>query len=250
MRRRLALVGDEVFCDYPLAAGADAATSVLEESQALTMIQSYEMEQAEKELNEFYKLTLNDEEGHENKAWVLYELGDLNRRLERHDQSAAFFESALQTEMMIHGKLGLDSVGTLDSLAHTLVDEGSYAQAELRHEQLAALLDSVADQKGKYFRLNVANVHQDLANLYIKEAREANKESFPDLPENDPQILKVPQGVRDKARAEYRKAVSIWERCLQKILNCWRRDTWRVRSSCARVLAQRTPRIAKSPPNG
>ncbi len=33
----LALVGDEVFCDYPLAAGADAVTSVLEESQALTV---------------------------------------------------------------------------------------------------------------------------------------------------------------------------------------------------------------------
>lgn len=118
--------------------------------------------------------------------------------------------------MMIHGKLGLDSVGTLDSLAHTLVDEGSYALAVLRHEQLADLLNSVADQKGKYFRLNAANVHQDLANLYIKQARAANKESFPNLPENDPRILQVPETVRDKARAEYRKAVSIWEQVLKE----------------------------------
>ena len=103
----------------------EAARQKLQKSRtALTLIQSYEMEQAEKELNEFYKLTANDEEGHENKAWVLYNLGDLNRRLERHDQAAAFFESALQTEMMIHGKLGLDSVGTLDSLAHTLDGRG------------------------------------------------------------------------------------------------------------------------------
>jgi len=195
--------------------GVEAARQKLQKSRtALTLIQSYEMEQAEKELNEFYKLTANDEEGHENKAWVLYELGDLNRRLERHDQAAAFFESALQTEMMIHGKLGLDSIGTLDSLAHSLVDEGSYAAAVVRHEQLADLLNSVADQKGKYFRLNTANVHQDLANLYIKQARAANKESFPDLPENDPRILEVPDSVRDKARAEYRKAVTIWEQVL------------------------------------
>src|SRR5258705_1591440 len=195
--------------------GVEAARQKLQKSRtALTLIQSYEMEEAEKGLKEFYKLTLNNEEGHENKAWVLYELGDLNRRLERHDQAAAFFESALQTEMMIHGKLGLDSVGTLDSLAHSLVDEGSYAMAVLRHEQLADLLNSVADQKGKYFRLNAANVHQDLANLYIKQARAANKESFPDLPENDPRILQVPDSVRDKARAEYRKAVTIWEQVL------------------------------------
>src|SRR5258705_11334971 len=162
------------------------------------------MEEEEKELNEFYKLTLNDEEGHENKAWVLYELGDLNRRLERYDQAAAFVESALQTEMMIHGKLGLDSVGTLDSLAHTLAANGDYAAAALRYEQLAGILTSVADQKGKYFRLNAANVHADLANLYLRQAKAA-----------DNSLQQIPEPVHDKAKAEYLKAMSIWEDVLK-----------------------------------
>ncbi len=194
----------------------EAARQKLQKSRnALTLIQSYEMEQAEKELNDFYELTANDEEEYENNAWVLNNLGDMNRRLERHDQAAAFFESALQTEMMIHGKLGLDSVGTLDSLAHTLVDEGNYSVAVTRHEQLADLLNSVADQKGKYYRLNLANVHSDLANLYLTQARAANKESFPDLEENDERILQVPEAVHDKAKGEYLKALNIWEQVLK-----------------------------------
>jgi tetratricopeptide (TPR) repeat protein len=197
--------------------GVEAARQKLQTSRtALKLIQSYEMEEAEKELNEFYRLTANDEEGHENKAWVLYNLGDLNRRLERNDQAAAFFESALETEIMIHGKLGLESVGTVDSLAHTLADQGNYAVAVSRQEQLADLLNSVADQKGRYFRLNAANVHSDLANLYLRQARAANKVLFPNLLENDERILEVPEPVRDKARAEYRKAVSIWEQVLKE----------------------------------
>ena len=182
----------------------EGARQKLQKSRtALTLIQSYEMEQAEKELGEFYKLTANDDEGHENKAWVLYNLGDLNRKLERYDQAAAFFESALQTEMMIHGKLGLDSVGTLDSLAHTLDANGDYAAATLRYEQLAGLLTNVADQKGKYFRLNVANVHADLANLYVRQAKAG-----------DP-LREIPASVHDKAKAEYLKAMSIWEDVLK-----------------------------------
>src|SRR6185295_16134544 len=78
---------------------------------AQSNIQSYEMEQAEHQLNELYGLTNDDEEGHENRAWVLYSLGELNLRLERHDRASAFFESALQSEMLLHGKLGLGSVG-------------------------------------------------------------------------------------------------------------------------------------------
>lgn len=183
----------------------DAARQKLQKSRtALTLIQSYEMEQAEKELGEFYELTANDDEGHENKAWVLYNLGDLNRKLERYDQAAAFFESALQNEMMIHGKLGLDSVGTLDSLAHTLDANGDYTAAALRYEQLAGILTNVADQKGKYFRLNVANVHADLANLYIQQAKAA-----------DNRLQQMPEPVHDKAKAEYLKAMSIWEDVLK-----------------------------------
>ncbi len=196
--------------------GVEAARYKLQKSRtALTLIQSYEMEQAEKELNDFYKLTANDEEGHENRAWVFYNLGDLNRRLERHDQAAAFFESALQTEIMIHGKLGLDSVGTLDSLAHTLDAEGNYAAAVLRHEQLAEILGSVVAEKGKYFKLNVANVHSDLANLYVKQAQAANRERFPEVADNDERILQIPTTVRDKAKSEYLKALSIWEQVLK-----------------------------------
>src|SRR5215212_873868 len=138
---------------------------------AQTNIQSYEMEQAERQLNELYGLTNDDDEGHENRAWVLYSLGDLNLRLERHDRASAFFESALQTEMLVHdGKLGLDSVGTLDSLAHSLEDDGSYAAAISRYEQLASLVDTAAVTKGRYYRLNAANVHVDLAELYLKQA--------------------------------------------------------------------------------
>jgi tetratricopeptide (TPR) repeat protein len=183
----------------------EGARQKLQKSRtALTLIQSYEMEQAEQELGEFYKLTANDDEGHENKAWVLYNLGDLNRKLERYDQAAAFFESALQTEMMIHGKLGLDSIGTLDSLAHTLDANGDYAAAALRYEQLAGILTSVADQKGKYFRLNVANVHADLANLYVRQAKAG-----------DNSLQQLPEPVHDKAKAEYLKAMSIWEDVLK-----------------------------------
>src|SRR2546421_8591944 len=130
----------------------------------------YEMEQAEKELNELYRLTANDEEGHENRAWVLYNLGDLNRKLQRYDEAAAFFQSALHTEMMIHGQLNLESVGTLDSIAHTFEDAGNYGAAVERFEVLSQLLDSAADQKSKYFRLKTANVYKDLADLLGKHA--------------------------------------------------------------------------------
>jgi tetratricopeptide (TPR) repeat protein len=181
-------------------------------------IQSYEMEQAEHQLNELYGITNDDEEGHENRAWVLYSLGDLNFRLERNDRASAFFESALQTEMLIHGKLGLGSVGTLDSLAHTLEDDGNYVAAVTRYEQLAQLLDGVSNVKGKYYRLNTANVHVDLAELYIKQAQ-------PDPNEDDATQISQQGGdgsapvdinaARAKAEPHYRAAVRIWDDVLR-----------------------------------
>jgi tetratricopeptide (TPR) repeat protein len=183
-------------------------------------IQSYEMEQAERQLNELYSITNDDDEGHENRAWVLYSLGELNLRLERHDRASAFFESALQTEMLIHGKLGLGSVGTLDSLAHTLEDEGNYPAAATRYEQLTQLLDSVSNVKGRYYRLNTANVHVDLAELYVKQAASAS--------DGGDGVLNVSQGdnagapaspavraVRAKAEPHYRAAVQIWDDVLK-----------------------------------
>jgi tetratricopeptide (TPR) repeat protein len=195
---------------------AEAARQKLQKSRtALKDIQSYEMEQAEQELNEFYRLTANDEEGHENRAWVLYSLGDLNRRLERHGQAAAFFESALQTEIMVHGKLGLDSVGTLDSLAHTLEAEKNYPAAVERYEQLADILTSVADQKGKYFRLNTANVHSDLAQLYITKAISDDLEQAAGgAPHHGSARVRIAPALA-KAETHYRAAIAIWEDVLK-----------------------------------
>jgi tetratricopeptide (TPR) repeat protein/energy-coupling factor transporter ATP-binding protein EcfA2 len=203
---------------------AEAARQKLQKSRAaLTDIESYEMERAESELSEFYRLTANDAEGHENRAWVFYNLGDLNRKLERHDQAAAFFESALQTEIMIHGKLGLDSVGTLDSLAHTLEDQKNYTAAVARYEQLADILNSVADQKDKYFRLNTANVNSDLANLYIKKAQYGN-DGVPVVggdggPVTDQALQQMRREAaaraRPKAEPRYRTAIAIWEDVLK-----------------------------------
>jgi tetratricopeptide (TPR) repeat protein len=200
---------------------AEAARQKLQKSRtALKDIQSYEMEQAEQELNEFYRLTANDEEGHENRAWVFYNLGDLNRKLERYDQAVAFFESALQTEITIHGRLGPDSVGTLDSLAHTLEDEKNYAAAVERYEQLADILTSVADRKGKYFRLNTANVHSDLANLYVTKALyDGAPVATGGGPESNEALMRLRHEAAVKARAKaephYRKAVAIWEDVLK-----------------------------------
>ena len=187
---------------------AATARQKLQKSRtAAKLIQSYEMEQAEQELFELYRLTANDEEGHENRAWVLFNLGELNRRLERHDQASAFFRSALQSEIMIHGGLGLDSVGTLDSLAHSLEDERDYDAAVRNLERLAALLTSVAGQKGKYFRLNTANVYQDLADLYLKQADETYARA-------DPGYDEAVRPAREKAEAQYRRALAIWEEVL------------------------------------
>jgi hypothetical protein len=185
---------------------------------AQSNIQSYEMEQAERQLNELYSITNDDEEGRENRAWVLYSLGDLNLRLERHDRASAFFESALQTEMLIHGKLGLGSVGTLDSLAHTLEDEGNYPAAVARYEQLTQLLDSVSNVKGRYYRLNVANVHVDLAELYIKQAASGGGGGgvINVSPDDEASAsTSAVRAARAKAEPHYRAAVQIWDDVLK-----------------------------------
>ena len=184
---------------------AASARQKLQKSRtAAKLIQSYEMERAERELIEFYRLTANDQEGQENRAWVLFNLGELNRRLERHDQASAFFRSALQSEIMIHGRLGFDSVGTLDSLAHSLEDERDYDAAVRNLERLSTLLSSVAGPKGKYFRLNTANVYQDLADLYLKQADGT-------YPRDDPARDEAMRLGREKAEAQYRQALTIWE---------------------------------------
>ena len=197
---------------------AETARQKLQKSRtALTLIQSYEMEQAEKELNELYRLTANDEEGHENRAWVLYNLGDLNRKLQRYDEAAAFFQSALHTEILIHGSLNLESVGTLDSIAHTFEDAGNFGAAVERFELLSQLLNSAADQKSKYFRLNTANVYKDLADLYVKRAEAAYEESVktgahrPSAAARDEMM----KSAREKAGEQYRKALAIWEDVLR-----------------------------------
>jgi hypothetical protein len=181
-------------------------------------IQSYEMEQAERQLDELYSITNDDDEGRENRAWVLYSLGELNLRLERHDRASAFFESALQTEMLIHGKLGLGSVGTLDSLAHTLEDEGNYTAAATRYEQLTQLLDSVSNEKGRYYRLNTANVHVDLAELYLKQAApdsDAGGASQSDSQRANGGAPADLNAARLKAEPHYRAAVRIWDDVLR-----------------------------------
>ncbi|MDT7779933.1 MAG: hypothetical protein QOC99_2445 [Acidobacteriota bacterium] len=210
---------------FVMAKRADVARQHVEQARAklqlnrraVTLVQSYQMAEAERVMAQLYGLTLDDEEGHENRAWVLYNFGELNRRLDRHNQAAAFFMSALQTEVMIHGKLDLDSVGMLDSLVHTLEEDRNYDAAVEKLEQLSDLLAAVADQKDKYFRLNTANTYQDLAVLYLKRAdadyeAAVERKSLEANPANHDAALKP---ARDKARAQYRKALAVWEDVLK-----------------------------------
>ncbi|HEX7956961.1 MAG TPA: penicillin-insensitive murein endopeptidase, partial [Pyrinomonadaceae bacterium] len=209
--------GAQARAEAAQARGERAREKLQKSRTALKLIQSYEMEQAERELDEFYRLTGDDVEGHENRAWVLYNLGDLNRRLERHDRASAFFESALQTEVMTRGRLGPDSVGTLDSLAHTLEDARSYDSAIAHLERLSELLAAAEGQKGRYFRLNTANVYKDLADLYVKRA-EAEYEAAAEggaLQRGAAERAAALRPAVEKARAQYRKAQLIWEDVLK-----------------------------------
>jgi tetratricopeptide (TPR) repeat protein len=196
---------------------------------ALLQIQSYQMEKAEEALNELYRI--NAAEGdREGEAWVLYNLGELNRKLERHDRAAAFYESALENEIIAHGDLRIDSVGTLDALAHTLESARKYDSAVARYEQLLRLLDRDLASKGRYFKLNVANVYSDLANVYIRqaEAQSAQPEGFEQAPDaaaappERPAPQAGPRGhpsviaeAEQKAGRQYRLALAIWEDVLR-----------------------------------
>ena len=191
---------------------------------ASKLIQSYEMEKAERELGELYAMTATDTEGRENRAWVLYNLGELNSRLDSHERAAAFFESALQTEIMIHGRVGLDSVGTLNSLAYSQQEAGNYDAAASRLEQLLDLLTHATDRKDTYFRLNVANAHSDLADLYLARAGAVARASRAGL--NDGGVsgaapgdveaqLKWTNDEAEKAIRHDDAAIAIWEEILK-----------------------------------
>jgi RecA/RadA recombinase len=196
----------------------ESARQKLQKSRnAAKRIQSYEMEHAERELNELYAMTANDEEGHENRAWVFYNLGALNSKLERHDQAAAFFKSALDSEIMIHGGLGLDSVGTLDGLAHSLEDGRNYSAAVEQLERLSTILSAASAQKDKYFRLNTANVYTDLGDLYLKraaaeyeQAAEAGK-----VERTEAARKEATRPARERAKEQYRLALAVWEEVLK-----------------------------------
>jgi hypothetical protein len=211
------------------AAGAqqrvETARQKLQKSRtAARLIQAYEMGQAERELAELYAMTGDDREGHENRAWVLYNLGELNSRLDSHDRAAAFFESALQSEIMIHGRVGLDSVGTLNSLAFSLQEAGNYDTAVSRLEQLLVLLTRTTDRKDRYFRLNVANAHSDLADLYLARAGAVVRASRAGLddggvsgaaPGDVAAQLNWTNAEAEKAIRHYDAALAIWEEVLK-----------------------------------
>jgi hypothetical protein len=107
-------------------------------------------------------------------------------------------------------------VGTLDSLAHTLEEERNYDAAVRNLERLAALLSSVAGQKGKYFRLNTANVYQDLADLYLKQAASAYEEAAGAGERSDAGRDAAMRPAREKAKEQYRLALAVWEDVLRE----------------------------------
>ncbi len=194
---------------------------------AAQLIQSYEMEEAERKLGELYALTSNDEEGHENRAWVLYNLGELYSRLDRHERAASFFESALQAEMMIHGRLGPDSVGTLYSLALAQQRAGNFDAAVSHLELMLDIVAKSPERNDRYFRLNLANVHRDLADLYLARSRAASLVTMREASDARPaargeeakviaaeaRAAAAPDLV--KAREQYRLALSIWEEVMK-----------------------------------
>ncbi len=205
--------------------GVERARQKLQKSRnAAKLIQSYEMGQAERELSELYTMTVNDKEGSENRAWVLFNLGELNSRLDNHERAAAFFKSSLEAEIMIHGRLGLDSVGTLNSLAFSLQEAGNYDEAVFNLEQLLELLTRATDRQDAYFRLNVANAHSDLADLYLARAGAVVRASSAGLdgggvsgaaPGDVAAQLNWTNAEAEKAIRHYDAALAIWEEMLK-----------------------------------
>ena len=192
---------------------------------AAQLIQSYEMEEAERKLGELYALTANDEEGHENRAWVLYNLGELYSRLDSHERAVAFFQSALQAEVMIHGRVGPDSVGTLYSLARAQQEAGNHDAAVSRLEHLLDVVAKSPERNDRYFRLNVANVHSDLGDLHLARASAAVRAvgygrggiAAPGAAPGDEEtvVLRADAEAR-KAIEQYNTALAIWEEVLKE----------------------------------
>jgi len=176
---------------------------------ALIMIETFEMEGAEADLRKLYDM-LEDGEG---KAWVLWNLGYLNEKLERYDQAVAFYQSALDTQEGVFGRGSLETVGMLESLAVSLQEQRSYPQAVARYEQLLSILNGARTGKGKYFQLNTANVHSDLAQLFVDQALFAGYDA---TREGEGAGVKARLAeARHKALEQYRQAFAIWEEVLR-----------------------------------
>lgn len=182
---------------------------------ALAMIESYEMEKAESELNRLYDMLGDDREGRGGKAWALYNLGYLNEKLERFDRAVAFYQSALDMQRSVYGDDSLETVGMLDDLARVLQEQRIYDDAVSRYEQLLSILNGSLHQKDKYFKLNTANVHADLAQLYVDrslfenyDASRAERAGGTRPPQT------ISPDARRKAEEQYARAFAIWEEAL------------------------------------
>jgi hypothetical protein len=177
---------------------------------ALVLIETFEMEQAEDDLKRLHAMLDGDRAG---QAWVLWNLGYLNDKLERFNQAAAFYQSALETQEEVYGRGSLETVGMLESLALTLQQQRSYAEAVQRYEQLLGILDGARRGKGKYFQLNTANVYTDLAQLYVDEAREEGYDAARAGKDANAEARRME--ARRKALEYYRQAFAIWEEVLR-----------------------------------
>lgn len=125
---------------------------------------------------------------------------------------------------MIHGRVGLDSVGTLNNLAFSLQEAGNYDAAVFHLEQLLNLLTRVTDRQDNYFRLNVANAHSDLADLLLARAgavARASKAGLDDggasgaAPGDVAAQFQWVNAEAEKAIGHYDAAFAVWEEVLK-----------------------------------
>ena len=183
--------------------------------RALVLIESFEMERAEADLKRLYQLLGDDREG---QAWVLWNLGYLNDKLERYNQATAFYQSALETQESVFGPGRLESIGMLESLALAHQQQRSYAEAVRRYEQLLGILDRERQGRDKYFQLNTANVYTDLAQLYVDQAREQNYDAAREGGEPAARVQSARERLaeaRRRARERYEQAFAIWGEVLR-----------------------------------
>ncbi|HEV3467726.1 MAG TPA: penicillin-insensitive murein endopeptidase [Pyrinomonadaceae bacterium] len=178
--------------------------------RAAVMIETFEMEEAEAELNKLYDMLGDDDR--DAKAWVLWNLGYLNDRLERFDRAAALYHSALETQEQVYGRGSLETVGMLESLANALQEQRSYPQAVARYEQLLSILNGARRGKDKYFQLNTAHVHSALAQLYVDQALFEEYDETREGRGEDARARLAES--RRRALEQYRQAFAIWEEVL------------------------------------